>query len=56
MYMDTRSDPDIRIYPMLKSSVLRHVLGAQYPLHRLFPTFLIVSRRTGPVGALPQEL
>jgi hypothetical protein len=56
MYRDTRSNPDIRIYPMLKSSTVRHVVGGEYPLHRLFPTFLIVARRTAPVGALPQEL
>ena len=41
--MDTGADADIRIYPMLKSSTLGYVVGAEYPFHRLFPTFLIVG-------------
>jgi hypothetical protein len=56
MYMDTGADADIRIYPMLKSSTLRYVVGAEYPFHRLFPTFLIVRAVFAPVGAPRQQL
>jgi hypothetical protein len=56
MHMDTGADTHIRIYPMLKSSTLRHVVGAEYPLHRLFPTFLILRAVSAPVGALRQRL
>jgi len=56
MYMGTRADPEIRIYPMLKSSTVRHVVGAEYPFRRLFPTFLIVRVILVPVGASRQQL
>ena len=56
MYMGTQADPEIRIYPTLKSSTVRHVVGAEYPLHGLFLTFLIVRVILVPVGASRQQL